>query len=231
MSKEKKDWEKVDFFTYYIERPISYLITWPLLNTGISANAVSFFSMVVTLASLIMFEIGNNNIVILLIAWGLLFLWSILDCVDGNIARFKKTNSAKGELWDAVAGYFAVSCLFFSSSIVAFSEESILLNGLLPNTFYYFIGGINILLCLLPRLMMHKKISTIGDVSVASQFVERKTFSLLKAVVNNIVSITGFPLFLFLFAIIFHFCNIFTLFYFCINLFICCYSLFVILCR
>jgi len=44
-SSEKMAWEKSDPITYYIERPISYLVTWPLLNTPITANAVSFFQL------------------------------------------------------------------------------------------------------------------------------------------------------------------------------------------
>jgi len=58
-----------------------------------------------------------------IVGWLGFFLWAILDCVDGNIARCKDQCSNRGELWDAAGGYLALSLIFFSSGISGFYDK------------------------------------------------------------------------------------------------------------
>ncbi len=221
-SQKKASWEKHDFITYYIERPISYLLTWPLLNLGIGANAVSFFSILVSIGGLCFLCLGNT-VLFKIIGWLLLFLWSILDCVDGNIARFRKTSGNLGELWDATAGYIAMFCLFFSSAFLATTEESVLLEGMIPDILYYLICGLSVMMCLVPRIVMHKKSYLCGNAE--DEFKNRESFNLLKMLINNVMSITGIALFLLLPAIIFNFSNIYCLGYSSLNVLAGIYAL------
>ena len=219
---EKTNWEKQDIITYYLERPISYLFTWPLVNTPISANVVSFFSIVVSICALGFMSFGGN-LLFKIIGWSLLFFWSILDCVDGNVARCKKTANNSGALWDAAAGYIAMSVLFISSTMIAFNETSLIEIPYLSKDIYLFIGFLSLASCLIPRIVMHKKKNS--DNSADNEFVNRRNFSLIKIVINNIMSITGIALILLLIAIIFNFVNIYVLIYGSLNVLICIYSL------
>lgn len=221
-SKNKDEWEKYDIITYYIERPLSYLVTWPMINIGMTANAVSFLSIIVSLTALVLMSF-SSSVVIKVVGWMVLFFWSILDCVDGNIARYRKTSSQNGELWDATAGYIAMSVLYLSAGMLAANENSIILNNVINPTSYVFIAAITVASCLIPRIVMHKKARDTEGTD--NEFKDRASFGKIKIVINGIVSITGIALFLLLPAIIFGFCNIYIIFYGMINVLICIYSL------
>lgn len=150
---KKRNSEKIDLWLYYFARPFSWPLTWLCATIGLSATAVTFISIfaVVIGAALIMF--GSYTLTIVGI---LLFnLWIILDCVDGNIARYRKTFSQYGEFIDAVGGYFATTFLFSSLGYLSFR--------LFNNPLYLMAGGWATISSLLSRLLYQKHKNTFTD--------------------------------------------------------------------
>ncbi|MDA3956731.1 CDP-alcohol phosphatidyltransferase family protein [Oceanispirochaeta sp.] len=109
---EKRASEKEEFWTYYVIRPLSWHPAWWFVNAGISANKVTVISIVFVLISAVLLTTGNLTAAL----WGAasLFVWGVLDCADGTVARFKKKTNHQGkylgEFLDA-AGAYAVYAL------------------------------------------------------------------------------------------------------------------------
>lgn len=96
-------------WTRWILRPLSYPPTWLLLKTGLSPNAVSFLSAGVVVLGGLCLALGSG-------AWfwigiALSFAFSVLDCVDGNMARTTRTRSPWGAWSDALGGYVAYTAI------------------------------------------------------------------------------------------------------------------------
>lgn len=113
----KRQSDRYKSFVYYFLRPVSFPVTYVLLKLGISANAT-------TSSSIILETIGC-----ILIAFGgypariggtlLIMLWAILDCVDGNIARFRKTGTLSGIFLDDLGAIVLYALLYLSVGISA----------------------------------------------------------------------------------------------------------------
>ncbi len=84
-------------------RRASFPLTYLFINTGWTANMVSVLSWIVIAVAAVLLSI--NNFWVMLAGVILTNLWLVLDCVDGNIARVKKTKTFMGDFFDAVAGY------------------------------------------------------------------------------------------------------------------------------
>lgn len=101
-TEEKRRWEFCYPWLYFFSRPVSFWITCWLIPLGISANQANFISLIIGLASFTFFTFGYG--------FGfymgsiLLILFKIMDCVDGNIARFKKTDGPVGIYFDGLIG-------------------------------------------------------------------------------------------------------------------------------
>jgi phosphatidylglycerophosphate synthase len=102
-------------WTRFVLRPLSMLLTVPALAAGLSANAVSWFSVLCSLAGGVLFSLPGFA---LPLAGALCFnLFSICDCMDGNIARVRKTAGPWGGWADAVTGFIAYTMVFLSSGV------------------------------------------------------------------------------------------------------------------
>lgn len=106
-----------------IYRPISFWLASIFANKGISANTVSYISIIVAILSCLFFIIPNYwcNI----IGAFLIHVWYVLDCVDGNIARSVKKQPF-GEFADACSSYILVGFLCTSMGISAYYMGGIL---------------------------------------------------------------------------------------------------------
>lgn len=113
MNTEKRKSAKNDYFAFYIGRPLSYILTIPFLYTNISPNTVSVLSIVPLGIGFFLMYFATNKMM-LIVGWGMFFLWNLLDGVDGNIARYKKNFSKMGSVYDAMSGYVAMILSFFS---------------------------------------------------------------------------------------------------------------------
>ena len=187
MSPEKRKSAKNDYFAFYIGRPLTYVLTIPFLYTNISPNAVSYISFV--------------------------------PRIDGNIARYKKQFSKMGDTLDAAAGYFAMALIFFGAGIAATNDAACLLNnwfGSYPNVYTIF-GGLSGMCTIMPRLIMHKAMTSIGSKD-AGGMKDRTHYGVVKILALNITSVPGMVQILLLVCIFTHMLDLYTVAYFFINL-------------
>ena len=120
--KRKKDAMVVRFFY----RPISFFVASLCAKCGISANAVSYFSIIIALLGCVCFLFDNH---IFHIVGAVMFnLWLLLDCVDGNLARSVK-KQAFGEFADATSSYILVAFMCTSMAFAVYFEGGLLVGS------------------------------------------------------------------------------------------------------
>lgn len=105
-------------------RKFSYLVTYVCLKMGLSANTVSVISAIDALLGCIFLSINNRWFMLAGVI--LINFWIVLDCVDGNIARFQKQATRSGEFFDAISGYVVCAFAYLSVGIAAFHSSSLL---------------------------------------------------------------------------------------------------------
>jgi len=105
MKKEKSWWHAVPRF-------ISIYITWILVKTTISANLITIFSIIIGLTGLLL--IGLSKSLLIIIGFTFLYIYFILDEVDGEVARYKKSTSVQGVFYDEVGHLLIHTGLFFT---------------------------------------------------------------------------------------------------------------------
>jgi phosphatidylglycerophosphate synthase len=105
-------------WTRFVLRPLSIPVTWVALALGLSANGVSYLSLVFSLAGGVLFSLEG----FLFPLWGaiLLNIFSIMDCVDGNVSRVTKTAGPWGGWADAVMGFIAYTAVFLSTGVYVY---------------------------------------------------------------------------------------------------------------
>lgn len=110
------------WYMRYICRNISIYLTRLLIPTRITANQVTLASIITALVSGVFFALGNQWAVLI----GAVFFqfWYLVDCVDGEIARYRRYEDEKkittnkitfnmtGFFFDSYAHYFLTPYLF-----------------------------------------------------------------------------------------------------------------------
>ena len=103
---------------HLLYRPLSYPLTWLALNLNLMPNTVSYFSIFVCAAGFVLSFFKAPVYQISGICC--FFLFAVLDCTDGNMARIMdcknivRANARFGSWVDAAAGYCAYTALLFS---------------------------------------------------------------------------------------------------------------------
>lgn len=222
VSESKRKTDKMIPWVYYVMRPISILLTKPLLKTNITPVNVTFASMVATLIGFVLIGFGQETQTRL---WGFFafIVWGLLDCIDGNIARCKGLASNRGALWDATGGYMALTLMYFSVGIGAFNDTNAL--EFLDKYLYIVLGGLTAIMSIFPRLVMQKKKAD-GGTDAVKGVADKANYSITKIIALNVESAIGITQVILFLAIIFHFLNIFILCYFFINIVITVYTLY-----
>jgi phosphatidylglycerophosphate synthase len=111
---EKKDdtpWSK------FVLRPLSFPAAWIFLALGWGPNAVTYLGAVFCL-----FGFGFLAAGPVWAAWvglGFFFLFGILDCTDGNVARVRTKPSPWGAWVDAFGGYVAYTTILLGAGASA----------------------------------------------------------------------------------------------------------------
>ncbi|MDR0643519.1 MAG: CDP-alcohol phosphatidyltransferase family protein [Treponema sp.] len=102
-------------WTKFVLRPFAVPFTYLALKLRLKANTVSYLSVVFSIGGGILFCMKG----FWLPFWGavMLNMFSILDCVDGNVARVTKTASPWGGWADAVMGFVAYCAVFLSMGV------------------------------------------------------------------------------------------------------------------
>lgn len=213
---------------HYLVRPISNIVSIPLIERGIDPTIVTEISGLFIIIAFFSFLFISDSIGFW-IGWISLFIWNVLDGVDGNIARYCNKCSMHGELWDAATGWLAIIVFYLGMGLEAFHNPGHVMLFLenIPVYFYIIMGSISALFWIFPRLVMHKKAGMGGTESIRA--LKRENYGFIKLIVFNITSINGFAALIFLFAHIFKFNAICVIFYFVISLMSCSASLYFLL--
>ena len=97
----------------WFARKVSIYITWLLLHTPISANQVTLLSLAVMLGGLACIAAGTAAL--LAVGVALLLLAYILDCCDGEVARYRNQTSLRGEYLDALVHATTIPAMFLAA--------------------------------------------------------------------------------------------------------------------
>ena len=106
----------------YILRDLALPITWLLLHTPVTANQVTGFSLVVGLAGVIFLAFPPKAM--FLAGTLLLQIWYLLDHVDGQIARYRKTVSLTGRFFDYLMHHVIHGALFFGLTFYVYQTSA-----------------------------------------------------------------------------------------------------------
>lgn len=223
MTEEKRKESRNDLFAYYVGRPISYILTVPFIKLNIKPNTISFLSFFPSIIGFLLVGFGKT-LPLKILGWLMFFLWNLLDGVDGNVARYKQQFSKTGSLWDATSGYLAMVLIYFSMGIGCYYGDFTIFNNA-DKVLWIILGGLSAIMVIFPRLVMHKRISSIGEDKEAKKMKDKSSYGIVKTIALNLISISGFVQVIMLAAIISRRMDVFTIFYFILNLLACIFSL------
>ena len=214
MPEKKRKEERFNIFAHWIGRPISILMTLPLIKTNIKPTTVTKYSVIASIIGFFFVAFGNT-IPIKTIGWLFFFLWNLLDGVDGNLARCTDQCSPLGDLWDTTAGYVAMVLTYYSVGIAAYYDNS---KFVFFEPYWYLIfGGATAIASIFPRLVMHKKKSSNANSEAIKALSNKEQFGIKNIIAMNLISPSGFMQVIFLICILSHMLNMFIIAYLVIN--------------
>jgi len=120
-------------WTRLVLRPLSFPVSWLALKMRLSPAFISYFSGILALAGGILFAWPMEDVYPYIPAYpylagiGIILLnfFSVLDCVDGNMARVTGKAGPWGGWADAVMGFIAYTSVFFSIGLYMFWKTSL----------------------------------------------------------------------------------------------------------
>ncbi|HEX9774569.1 MAG TPA: CDP-alcohol phosphatidyltransferase family protein [Actinomycetota bacterium] len=98
-------------------RRVSIYVTWLLVRTGLSANVITFAMAVVGVCGALLFALQGPTAPIEGMA--LIQLYLLLDCSDGEVARWRQTTGATGIFIDRLGHYLVEGSFFAALGIYA----------------------------------------------------------------------------------------------------------------
>jgi phosphatidylglycerophosphate synthase len=195
------------YWTQFVLRPISYPVSWFFLKLQYTPNTVSWIGVFFAILGGLLFSINYFiPIQISVLYWlGVLnfFIFSIFDCVDGNIARTIKLPNPWGSWVDAVGGYIAYTVALLSLGLAAGAMHKEV-SGI-----YIFLGGFSAATNMLMRatVQSHRvnKLKLFGIEQAASPETEKK--------LSENLGITGVMFPLYSIGVLFHILPVVLIFY------------------
>ena len=215
---------KSSLWVKLVVRKMSFLCTYIFINLGFSAWLASIFSVLVAIAGSLC--LAFDDAVCRIVGVGLIEFWLVLDCVDGNIARVKKTSSEMGEFIDALSGYYVTGFVYFFVGITAayttelFSKYAFLL---------ILFGGVSSIAGLLARIIHQKYTYSVMVVNQVNpqkhnntperEVENKKSLQYIRSRMDKEVGISGLFMPFLIIALIFNLFDVLTIFYFAFQ---CC---------
>jgi CDP-alcohol phosphatidyltransferase-like enzyme len=96
-------------------RRISIYVTLLLSHTSVTPNQLTFSSILIGITAGLLWTVGSH---LCFIIGGILFqVMYLLDCVDGELARYKNMSSPKGAYVDFVGHYFTAFAMIVGASL------------------------------------------------------------------------------------------------------------------
>ena len=147
-------WERDSLLYRHASRHISRLISPWIARTGITANMVTLFCTLIGLAGAFVLSIGGYPSQI---TGSLLFLFStIIDLVDGEVARLKLQESDFGHYFDIICDNIVHVAVFVGIAIGLYQETG---NGFFLHLLWFLLGGVGICALILNRILSENKAS------------------------------------------------------------------------
>ena len=114
-------------FGYFVWRPISFYITVLFLKLGFSANQVTLLGVAAFALGLVAFTTGGHAFVLLgVVAYS---VYTLLDYVDGNVARIRGTSSYFGMFLDGAVSRIVRAFFYLCISIGVYRNPDYLLTS------------------------------------------------------------------------------------------------------
>ena len=220
MPPEKLAREKIDIIGHYLLRPVSNIISIPLIEWGVSPTAVTIFSGIFPILAVVFFAM--NSAAGFWGGWLSILAWNILDGVDGNIARFNDQCSLRGDMWDGTVGFMAVMAMFTGMGFSAAYTGDRFLN--MGNELCIFGGIYAGWFQLFPKMMMYKR-GMLENGKTIKSLKDRGGYGIAKVIAFNIASVNGLGAVLYLIAYLTNLCGVCLVFYFFFNGAVMLYSL------
>ncbi|MFC1786177.1 CDP-alcohol phosphatidyltransferase family protein [Candidatus Neomarinimicrobiota bacterium] len=104
-------------YAKYIVRPISILFTWIFVRTPITANQVTILQEILGVIGAVLFGFGRFILGSLFLQLGY-----ILDCSDGEVARWKNQQSESGKFLDLIGHMIVIPFYYFGLGLGLFLE-------------------------------------------------------------------------------------------------------------
>ncbi len=111
-----------EWWSSFVTAPIAILLTYAVIDIKwLTPNLITLVSFVTAiLSALFIIAGGSTNF---LIAALLIHLSHVFDCMDGQIARFRKTSTASGSYFDRVTDQMQVAVWFAAVGYAAFLQS------------------------------------------------------------------------------------------------------------
>lgn len=228
MPPEKKRTASKCIIGHYLLRPVSNIISIPLIEWEVNPTSVTIVSGIFPILAFLAFLLIPKELGFWL-GWLSILVWNILDGVDGNIARYCCKTSPQGEVWDATVGWLAVVVFYSGMGLVAFYNCGASLVDANIKDFWYILMGDAAAMCwIFPRLVMHKTINTVSK-EAAYAVQDRGNYGFGKLLFFNVTSINGGAAVIFALCYILNLTSLCMLFYFFISMVVACGSLYKLL--
>lgn len=195
-------------------RPLSFVTASIATKFNITANAVSYFSLLIAISSCVLLIIPNRICNIL----GAICvnLWLLSDCTDGNIARSVKKQPF-GAFADSISSYLLVAFLGISLGVYDYFNDGLLINA--GSIWLVLVGAIASISDTLMRLIYNKyKISEreLADAGRIEHEVEKRednnqSGSLIVRIESDF-GVGGWLPIMILFGVLFNFADIVTIY-------------------
>jgi len=124
-------------------RRFSIYFTWLFLHTPLSANQITALNFFLALIGGFLISLGNYWLA--LVAVLILYLINVLDHVDGEVSRYRKSSSRKGGEFDGLVDVLIHPVFFIGLSLASFN-----LSG---NPVFFVLGSVIILFYLANKLL------------------------------------------------------------------------------
>lgn len=105
----------IDIWTNFLYYPLSIRLVYLIRNTRISPNALTISSLIIALCGCVLFGTGHRTD----FWWGLVLVQVsyVVDCADGQLARYKQQFSPVGGWIDQVADRIKEFAIYLSLAI------------------------------------------------------------------------------------------------------------------
>lgn len=182
---------KSSLWVKIIIRKLSFIFTWLFINLKCSAWTASMISAIVALVGSLCLCFSDSLWRVIGVC--LIEFWLILDCVDGNIARVRKTSSEYGEFIDALSGYYVTGFVFVGIGVAAFFTTSL---NLFEPYYYVVLGGLSSVAGLLSRIIHQKYTYTVlvtkgKDCLPEKEIIKKNSIQYFRSRIDKEIGISG----------------------------------------